>query len=633
MSTIRPSLNQLIAWLKPLLGPQERQAASHPSRFKQPASRLLVAALVLATLNPVAAQPVEEDANGSTIKRNAASDERSFDAVKIRSNNTSIDLTERFSKDLEFAERITKVDGHDPDVISVAALSPSSLRIRGLTQGVTTMIVTGASAQKFIIEVYVGGDARLLQSVLKRAFPDSAITCRALQGDSMLLTGYVTDNQTITQIMDIARVYSGNVINHIRVGGPQEVQLRVKILEVQRSKLRQFGVDFLAATQSAVIASSPGSIAPISGLISPLGGGAPIATMTPSTSNPTSLGLGFAGDNFAFTMFIQALKTEGLLKVMTEPVLVVRSGEAARLSDGGEFPIPVPGGLGTVTIEFREFGVILETLPIVISPTRVKQQVTAEVSGKDNANSITLLGTTVPGITKRRVQSTVDMNFGDTMVIGGLISTRVEGTYLKTPLLGEVPVLGAMFSKKQLLESEIELIVLVTPEYGSAIPPGQLPPGGPGMFTTSPTDREMYRDGLLEVPNYGTMTPPTVPYRGPYDRGMGAGVGGNCAPGGAPVITPGPSGNQNPDGLIGPPGTGPQAPIPPSPTADSAGSRRFFSSSSWAMKSRSANSAKSKDTSSSTDFSSIEPAGFQNQQKTGRYSNSQYQKRKSDEQE
>src|SRR5476651_353041 len=132
---------------------------------------------------------------------------------------------------------------------------------------------------------------------------------------------------------------------------------------------------------------------------------------------------------------------------MSEPVLVARSGEAARLSDGGEFPIPVPGGLGTVTIEFREFGVILQALPLVISPTRVKLQVTAEVSDKDVANAITLLGTTVPGITKRKVESTVDMNFGDTMVVGGLISTRETGTALKTSWLGELPGIGALFSK------------------------------------------------------------------------------------------------------------------------------------------------------------------------------------------
>jgi pilus assembly protein CpaC len=465
--------------------------------------------------------------------------------------------------------------------------------------------------------------------VLKRAFPDSAITCRALQGDSILLTGYVTDNQTITQIMDVARVYSGNVINHIRVGGPQEVQLRVKILEVQRTKLRQFGVDFLAATQSAVIASSPGSIAPISGLIAPLGGGAPSATMTPSTANPASLAAGFSGDTFAFTMFLQALKTEGLLKVMTEPVLVARSGEAARLSDGGEFPIPVPGGLGTVTIEFREFGVILETLPIVISPTRVKQQVTAEVSDKDTANSITLLGTTVPGITKRRVQSTVDMNFGDTMVIAGLISTRVNGTYLKTTFLGELPLIGAMFSKKQLQESEIELIILITPEFGSSLPANQVPPGGPGSFTTSPTDREMYINGMIEVPKYNNGNcPPGMTSRGLYN-GSPQGAEEPCSP----VITPGPSVPQGGSGgLIAPPEAGPQTPIPPAPSSSSA-SRRMSNGSTFATKSRSANSTKSKDASGSTNYSPIEPAGFQNQQKPSRNSNGRYQVKKADDEE
>jgi pilus assembly protein CpaC len=567
--------------------------------------RLLGALLVAASGQIGMAQEAIDDPVVGVIKQNAV-DERSFDGVKITANKMSIDLIERFSKDLEFRERLLRVDGHDPEIISVAPLGASGLRIRGLQQGVTTMVCTGETGQKYVIEVYVGGDARLLQSVLKQNFPDSAIQCRALLGGNILLTGYVTDNQTITQIMEVARLYAPEVINHMRVGGPQEVQLRCKIMEVQRSKLRTFGVNLQAMTKSAVIASAPGSITPITSLINPIGG-PPSAAMAPSTANPLSLAAGFSNNQFAFDLFVQALKEEGLLKVMSEPILVARSGEAARLSDGGEFPIPVPGGLGTVTIEFREFGVILEMLPIVISPTRVKQQVTAEVSDKDTANAITLLGTTVPGLTKRRVQSTVDMNFGDTMVVAGMINTRVAATFQKTPLIGEFPGVGAFFSKKVYQQTETELVILITPEFGSSLAPDQVPFGGPGMSTTAPTDRELYLHGLMEVPKYGPdcgpdcqMTP-SMQYGGSTYSGSGMNASG-------PLITPTPSPacSPNSNGLISPPGTdSPGVTVPP-PNADPGVSRK----SSAGLKEGFATSSKSKNPSKAASSSPIIPAGF-----------------------
>ena len=561
---------------------------------------------------PSRSQEPEEAESPDSVRKSYA-DERSYDGVKVTSTKVSLDLTERFSKDLEFSERLRRVDGFDDAVISVDSLDTKKLRVRGLRQGVTTMVITGESQKKYFVEVYVGGDARLLQSVLRKNFKDSAIECEALNGGAVLLKGYVTDNQRIQQIMEIARNYAPEVINQMTVGGPQEVQTRVKIMEVQRSKLRTFGINLAALTQSAVLASSPGSITPISNLISPIGGN-PSVTPNITTANPLSLAIGVSGNHFAFNLFAQALKEEGLLKVMSEPVLVARSGEAARLSDGGEFPIPVPGGLGTVTIEFREFGVILQALPIVISPTRVKLQVTAEVSDKDVSNAITLNGTTVPGLTKRKVESTVDMNFGDTMVVAGLISTREIASNLKTSLLGEIPGLGALFSKKVNNVSEIELIILLTPEYGSSMQPCQIPPGGPGFFTTTPNDRELYRDGLIEVPKYGPNCPSNHCEPNWQNRYQGDGLPGNSLDPTLPVIQPQPAmGGQGTTstsgGLISPSGMGSSPTIPPSPNADNGMSRKLSSTETTPSRTRANTTSKTKEK-EANERSSILPAGF-----------------------
>jgi pilus assembly protein CpaC len=236
-------------------------------------------------------------------------------------------------------------------------------------------------------------------------------------------------------------------------------------------------------------------------------------------------------------------------------LLVTRSGEPARLVNGGEFPIPVPGGLGTVTIEWREFGVLLESLPVIISPTRLRQQITAEVSERDFNNAATLSGTTVPALTKRTVQTSVEMDFGQTLVIGGLIATRYTAQTDKIPFLGELPGIGAAFRRVRYDTAETELLVMITPEYVGGMSPDQLPPGGVGMFTTVPTDRELYKQGLIEVPSYTDQT--------------------YCPPGAGPMVVPGPPAaplmapppvNVDPN-LILPP------PVPPGPALEGAEAR------------------------------------------------------------
>jgi pilus assembly protein CpaC len=184
----------------------------------------------------------------------------------------------------------------------------------------------------------------------------------------------------------------------------------------------------------------------------------------------------------------------------------------------------VPQSLGTVTIQFREFGVRLECCPIVLGGGRLKMQVAPEVSERDFTSAVSLTGTTVPGLTTRRVNSEVEMRFGQTLVIAGLISNRVVAEVRKTPFLGELPWVGALFSRKRFDESETELLVLVTPEPVSPLDECQVGEDGPGRQTVSPTDREFFGQGLLEVPRYGPDCPDC-------DSGLDAGYPPQLAPG------------------------------------------------------------------------------------------------------
>lgn len=479
------------------------------------------------------------------------------ETVNITAPQSSIEIAERFAKVVQFPSKVKRIDGFDPTVLSVTPLAPDQVRLSALEQGVTTLVATDESGQSYAIEIFVTGDARLLQSVLKRTYPNTAVSTIKVR-DSVLLRGWVSEPQQISEITALASLYFPRVLNQMKVGGPQEVQLRVQVMEVQRSQIRRFGINFIAGGRNATFASTPGPIAPLSSLVVPIGGPATAGLASSSLSN-ASMALGIASDQFVFQGLIQALKQEGLLKIQAEPLLVTRSGEPARLVNGGEFPIPVPGGLGTVTIEWREFGVLLESLPIIISPTRLRQQITAEVSERDFNNAATLSGTTVPALTKRTVQTSVEMEFGQTLVIGGLISTRYTAQTDKIPFLGELPGVGAAFRRVRYDTAETELLVMITPEYVGGMSPDQLPPGGVGQFTTVPTDRELYSHGVVEVPSYSdpnAYCPPSG-----YQGGPAIVPGATAAP-----LMPMP--NSDPQ-LILPPGT---TPIPPAPMQEGANS-------------------------------------------------------------
>lgn len=513
-------------------------------------------ALALLALTPTPTQAGSQDPQAAPL---------AGEVVPIATPRSQIEIAERFAKVIQFPEGIVRVDGFDPTVLSVIGLAKNSIRLSALDQGVTTLVATGEK-QTFTIEVLVTGDARLLQSVLKRTYPNTAVSVMKVR-DSVLLRGWVSEPQQISEIADLAKLYYPRVLNQMKVGGPQEVQLRVQVMEVQRTLTRKFGVNFVAGGKNATFASSPGPITPLSSLLVPLGGPA-TANLATTGLKDASMALGIATDNFVFQGLIQAMKNEGLLKILAEPVLVTRSGEPARLINGGEFPIPVPNGLGTITIEWREFGTLLEALPIVIGPTRLKQQITAEVSDRDFTSAVTLNGTSVPGLSKRTVQTGVEMEFGQTLVIAGLISTRYTAQHDKLPFLGELPGVGAAFRRTRYDTAEVEMLVMITPEYVSPLSPDQVPPGGPGLFSTVPTDRELYCQGLVEVPNYG-------------DRCLnGQCPPASCPPGqfapqalpNVPAIVPGPAAippmavpvDPGDPQLILPPAAGPAA-LPPPP--------------------------------------------------------------------
>lgn len=416
--------------------------------------------------------------------------------LMIHTKSASLRLIERGSRVVELPDNITHVTDFDPNVLTVDPISPTTVRVLALSPGVTSIVFTDVHGVSRTLEVFVSGDTRHLEAQLEYLFPDATI--KAIQvGQNVVLRGFVTRPSQIAEIVDVATEFYPTVHNQLNVSTNDRVVLHTKVAEVNRSRLRQFGVNFLGFGTDAIFNNATGGIGPAQAFTGTL-----FALQEGTLANP-NLNFAFRTSAGEYGLFVEALKQEAILRILAEPSVTVMSGRPGTLLSGGEFPILVPQGLGQTAIEFREFGVSIEAVAVVLGDGRVRLDISPEVSDLDFTNGVTLDGIRIPGLTTRRVNTQAEMKFGETLVLGGLISKRRIGSTTKVPFLGELPVVGAAFSRKRYEDAETELLVMVTPMPAAPYQPGECPPPAPGESSSDPTDKELYWHGHLELPKYG----------------------------------------------------------------------------------------------------------------------------------
>ena len=329
----------------------------------------------------------------------------------------------------------------------------------------------------------------------------------------------------VSRVIAIASDYYPKVINNIEIGGAQQVLLHVKVLEVSRTKLRTLGVDWALFTDNVNLTSRPAGVMSADGL----------------TAAGNTLSYGIVSGATRFFSYLEALRRNNLLKVLSEPTLTTVSGRAASFNVGGEFPILVPQSLGTVSIEYRQFGTRVDFVPIVRSNGEIRLEVRPQVSEIDASRSVTVQNSTIPGLRSRWVDTAAEMRAGQTLALAGLLQTRVEAETRSVPVLGDLPGLGAMFRRVEESNNEIELLILVTPELVEPMDKHEVPPCGPGQMTTSPSDCELYGNGWIEVPkccgNCGKAGCRGCGPQGPQGQG-GHPMNGHNSQQPAPVYTP-----------------------------------------------------------------------------------------------
>jgi pilus assembly protein CpaC len=413
---------------------------------------------------------------------------------KVRSPSERLEMTVHTSRILTMDQKIPQAQVNNPEVLELTPLSPNQIQVSAKTAGVTQINLWGEDQKLFTIDVIVMGDARELAMVLRSTFPNAALKITPV-ASSVLISGFVDQPEHIDRIIRIAEEYYPKVVNNMTVGGVQQVLLHVKVMEVSRTKLRRLGFDFAKVTGSSVVASGIAGL--LSTTVDTSTGLAPAVAASPF--NTFAFGI-VNGDN-AFYGFLDALRQDNLLKVTADPTLVTVSGRAASFISGGEIPVPVPQSLGTISIEWKQYGTQIDFVPIVLGNGRIRLEVRPRVSELDRTTGTTINGSVVPGILCRQADTGVEMQAGQTLAIAGLVQSYTESYNMGLPWISEVPYLGALFRKVEDKRNDVELLMLVTPELVQAMDASEVPPCGPGMQTTDPSDWELFMKGYLEVPN------------------------------------------------------------------------------------------------------------------------------------
>ncbi len=423
--------------------------------------------------------------------------------ISFVSQATSLKVQDKYNKRVEVALNkstvlqlntpVKKISIGNPAIADILVLRAGQVYILGKGLGSTNVLLWDKNDGVISnLDVEVTHDLAGLKAQLYELMPGEKINVYSSQ-KSIVLSGLVSSVTKMDAVIRIAESFTGQsrakknkkggastggVINLMSVGGAQQVMLEVTVSEVSRSVLEEFGIKFdaiginSAGTSMAGVIGSGATTLPA---LYPDG----LSSVSNVLTDAASLSKGFFGSfldgDMLYNFILNAAKNDGIAKVLAEPTLTTLSGQPAIFRSGGEFPVPVPGENGTVTIDYKDFGIALDFLPVVLDAKQINLQISVGVSELANQSAVRLdiVGASsdlfVPALTKRSASSTVELADGQTIAIAGLISENTREQVSKIPGLGDIPVLGALFRSKEFVKGQTELVVLVTPHLAKPL--------------------------------------------------------------------------------------------------------------------------------------------------------------------
>ncbi|WOK36471.1 type II and III secretion system protein family protein [Sphingomonas sp. C3-2] len=351
-------------------------------------------------------------------------------------------------------------------IADVQVRSPTQLYIFAKAPGETTIYASGRNGRTvYAANVRVGTNIGSVDQMLKLAMPDAKITATPMNG-MVLLTGTVASPDDVAEAERLAQAFVGEatqIVTRLQTATPLQVNLQVRIAEVSRDFVKSVGVNLLASSGGFFF--SQGRADAITTELNPLTPAIPNDVRHIIKGTGSGATTGFIDKFLGLDMqaAFDLAESDGLITTLANPNLTALSGETASFLAGGEIPVPASQGLGSVSIEYKQYGVSLAFTPTVLADGRISMRVRPEVSQLSDAGSIKMDSFTIPGLLTRRAETTVELGSGQSFMIGGLLSNLHNNSVDKTPMLGDLPVLGSLFRSKRFRRTESELVIIVTP--------------------------------------------------------------------------------------------------------------------------------------------------------------------------
>ena len=349
----------------------------------------------------------------------------------------------------------------NPGIADISTLSDRTIYVLGKTPGRTTMTLLTQDGKLISnVEVHVTPDIEEFKERLTQILPGENIEVRTAN-DGIVLSGTVSSTAKLDRALDLANRYAPErVSNLMMVSGTQQVMLKVRFAEMQRSVSKSLAASLgVSGGNNIGINAGTGQLADGTNLAGFLGG-SPIASTNEANGR---IGLGFTAGSLEFGVLLEALESKGVVRTLAEPNLTALSGQEAKFLAGGEYPIPVASGNGNISVEYKPFGVELNFTPTVVDGDTINLQINAAVSSIDSTTTLQTAGFSVNAFKRRETSTTVEMRDGESFAIAGLLQDDFRDLNGQVPWLGDIPVLGALFRSADYQRNQSELVIIVTP--------------------------------------------------------------------------------------------------------------------------------------------------------------------------
>jgi pilus assembly protein CpaC len=403
--------------------------------------------------------------------------------------SVSITVAVGKTEDVRIDSAFTDITIGDSEVADISPLTDRTLSILGKKIGTTRVTLYGeGKTQLGVFDIEVTYDVTRLAAEINR-FSEGGINVSSVNG-RIMLSGSARDAATLDRAMLMARQFAPDPINTVTVLQAQQVMLEVRFIEARRQASRELGVQWNAMGQN--------SVAKVGSPLPPINAAGTAVGLLSGATPYGFLGAVLNRGGFSVDVALNMLEQKGLARSLAEPNLVALSGDTASFLAGGKYPIPVPGSLGTVTIDYEKYGVGLSFTPTVLKDGLINLKIKPQVSELDFSHSIQINSISVPSLILREASTTVELRDGQSFVIGGLLQ-NVSATELEQlPWLGDVPVLGALFRSDDYQKNETDLAIIVTPRLVRPISPGT-PVKTPLDNTLPANDIDFFLMGKSEI--------------------------------------------------------------------------------------------------------------------------------------